>query len=417
VQTKNHGEVMKRLWLGITILGAIAVLAGCPIYSDTGNYRVCTSTACYDCPDPSLSNACIAWQCSSARDCGEGYVCNGNECAPATVLPVDGSSSAMKCSNPAGCPTGSVCGQDETCHSGDCAYWGCPAGFGCFRGAYGEASCIEEVSSTTPMSATDGSADVSVAPEAAADAGAATPVDASSDATREEAASADSSGATTDAAQIPVVPPVPCNFDGQCGGGGARCVNGNCTVQSGLCSDGTQCSGGQSCVDGECTPHCSAASPCPIGFECDLNRGVCSLDASVCASTSDCLGGTVCVEAHCVAPCAPADAGAICPGGELCTNGGCLPNQAASFQCKNDGYTGAVANVCDTGEICLHGDCYVECELDAGACQPGSVCKQVTTAQGTFAVCGPASELGSGCDPAAGSYCPPGAQCIDGSCK
>ena len=41
---------MKRLLLGIAMLGAAAVLWGCPIYS--GNeYRVCQGSGCYSCPD------------------------------------------------------------------------------------------------------------------------------------------------------------------------------------------------------------------------------------------------------------------------------------------------------------------------------------------------------------------------------
>ncbi len=434
VRTQNHGEVMKRLWLGVTILGAIAVLAGCPIYSDSSNYRVCTSTACYDCPDPTLSNACIEWQCGTSADCGAGYVCNGNACAPETAAATDAASASPEpCRTPMQCPIGSVCGQDETCHGGDCAYWGCPPGFGCFRGAYGEASCIEDVDT---IDATGGSSSSDASVEAARDAattatgdGAAEASwDASSNALTDAppAVSAEASLDAADAAWVdaagdaqgPLAAALtPCNFDGQCGGGGSRCVNGNCTPQSGLCSDGTQCSAGESCVDGECTPHCSAALPCAIGFECDLNRGVCSLNSTVCASTADCLGGTVCVQAHCVAPCSSPDAGAICPATEVCANGGCIPNQAASFACTNDGYTGPVANSCELGAICLHDDCYVECSLDGGVCTAGQVCKEVTTLQGTFAVCGPPSELGSECDSAAGLYCPPGELCIDGYCK
>jgi hypothetical protein len=193
-------------------------------------------------------------------------------------------------------------------------------------------------------------------------------------------------------------------------------------TQSGLCSDGTQCASGESCVNGICTARCAASNPCPIGFDCDLNRGVCSLNSTVCATTASCQGGTVCVEGYCVAPCAASEAGPACPNAELCVNGGCIPNQAAAFSCKNNGYTGAVANLCSPENICLHDDCYLECNLDAGAdagacTDPSTVCKQVTTAQGTFAVCAPPSELGSDCDPAAGTDCSPGSLCIDGYCK
>jgi len=223
---------------------------------------------------------------------------------------------------------------------------------------------------------------------------------------------------------------VACNADNQCGGGGARCIDGACTPEAALCSDATQCGSGESCVDGVCTPKCATDQPCPIGLGCDLSLGVCSLNESVCASTADCQGGTVCVEQFCVAPCDLAE-GPLCPDQELCVNGGCLPDQAASFACTNDGYTGLAANACSSGSICLHHDCYVECEIDGGApcaapacgidggapCATPSVCKALTTQQGTFTVCGPASALGSQCDPAVGATCDAGADCVDGYCR
>ncbi|HXX68274.1 MAG TPA: hypothetical protein VEK07_13880 [Polyangiaceae bacterium] len=379
---------MKRSLLAITLLGAGAVLAGCPIYSDDGNYRVCTPSGCYDCPDPSLSSACIVWQCGSDTDCGSGYACQNNSCVPlSSQVVVDAGPGVSTCEIPTECPSGFTCGVDQNCHPGSCVDWGCPAGYNCFVAlSTDEGECVSTV-----------------------------------DASGLDAASPDA-GDGGDAASPSV--PTPCNADGQCGGGGARCINGECTPQSGLCSDGTQCSSGEACVDGVCTPHCAASNPCPIGFGCDLNRGVCSLNATVCATNAECQGGTVCVESYCVAPCAQPDAGALCPNAEVCVNGGCIPNQAASFTCKNDGYTGQASTTCDAQSICLHSDCYVQCSLDAGVdggggcSDPTTVCKQVTTAQGTFAVCGPPSELGSQCDPAAGTYCTTaGSLCIDGYCE
>jgi hypothetical protein len=356
---------MKRFLLAITLVGSGAILAGCPIYSDTGNYRVCTSSTCYDCPDTQVSSACILWQCATNADCGNGLMCSGNTCG---VFAGDASTSV--CYTAADCPSG------NWCLDGQCV----------------------EVDASSSSSSSVWTLDASPS---------------GSDGGGEAGTSGDASGDAS-----PQATP-PCNADGQCGGGGARCINGQCTPQSGLCSDGTQCSSGESCVDGICTPQCAANNPCPIGYGCDLTRGVCSLNSTVCAVNSDCQGGTVCVEGYCVAPCVSGDAGPACPNAELCVNGGCIPNQAATFTCKNDGYTGAVANTCDTQSICLHDDCYVECNLDGGACaDPSSVCKQVTIAQGTFAVCGPATELGSECDPAAGIFCPvAGTLCINGYCE
>ena len=51
---------MKRLLLGMGILGAAAFLGGCPIYpSQSNEYRVCQGSGCYSCPDTSYSGACI----------------------------------------------------------------------------------------------------------------------------------------------------------------------------------------------------------------------------------------------------------------------------------------------------------------------------------------------------------------------
>jgi hypothetical protein len=214
---------------------------------------------------------------------------------------------------------------------------------------------------------------------------------------------------------------VPCNADSQCtdAGVGGKCIDGECTAQGQLCSDGTQCVvAGESCVDGVCTPKCSASAPCAAGFACDFTRNVCSDNPRVCAGNGDCQGGTVCVEGHCAAPCAPADSGATCPTAQVCINEGCIPDQRASFACFNDGEQGALANRCDPADICLHHDCYLACDTtgDAGGCASGTACKEVSVAAGTFSVCATAATLGSACDAATGRYCPTGAVCIDGYC-
>jgi len=360
---------MNRLLLGITILGAAAVLGGCPIYSSGQNneYRVCSGPGCYSCPDPSYSGACISWQCSTNADCDVGYECTSdNQCVPAPTS--DGG-------------------------TGDCSTTGCPDGYVC-KLANGVASCVS-------------------APE-----GGSNP----------EAGQTVEGGGVPFEAGTPDAAPYtgPCNADSQCHGGGERCIDGTCTPQVNLCSDGTQCvAKGSSCVNGVCEPTCSATSPCPSGYGCDFTRGVCNLDPGGCtgSGTSGCQGGATCVEAHCVPPCdASAEGGPGCAAEQVCVNGGCIPDQAASFACANDGDQGQLANACGDGFTCLHHDCYAACSLDGGtACGSATnistlACKNVTIETGTYSVCAAAGTLGSDCDPAQGATCSAGAVCVDGSC-
>jgi hypothetical protein len=397
---------MKRVLVGVTILGALAFLAGCPVYSDGGDYRVCGPTTCYDCPDSTYSDACIAWQCGSSADCGAGYVC---DLSTSTCLAAGGGQSSQspdaaansgpRCASSEQCSEGEVCGYDAYCHEGDCGTFGCSPGFSCWlRG--GTASCVA-IDASTPVF--DAGMTFDATP------GDATPVD----------GQASASGDASEAGPPPVVT---CNEDSTCSSPIGRCIDGQCAATSQLCADSTQCAPGanESCVNGICVPLCSAASPCPIGYGCDLTRGVCSLDPTPCVTTPDCVGGTVCIEGHCAAPCAAfdgGDAGALCPGQEICVNGGCIPDQRATFTCINEGFSGASANQCNNDQVCLHGDCYASCSNDGGGCTTGQVCTEVTIMEGTFAVCGDGANLGSDCDPQVAKLCAPGAVCIDGHCK
>jgi hypothetical protein len=350
---------MKRLLLGIAILGAAALLGGCPIYGQNSEYQVCSGPSCYSCPDQNYSGACISWQCSTNSDCGVGYQCTSdNQCVPA-----------------------------PTSDGGDCSVNGCPDGYICTL-ANGVASCA-------------------AAPEAG---------------TGHDSGPAPDGGVHTESGADASPYTGPCNADGDCHGGGEKCIDGTCTAQVNLCSDGTQCvASGSSCVDGVCEPTCSTTSPCPSGYGCDFTRGVCNLDPGGCSGsgTSSCLGGAVCVEGHCAPPCS-AEGGA-CATGQVCVNGGCIPDQAASFACANDGDEGQLANACAVGYTCLHHDCYVACNADAGdSCVPvtgnPATCKNVTIETGTYGVCAAAGTLGSDCDPAQGKYCSGSTVCINGSC-
>jgi hypothetical protein len=438
---------MKHLLLTILMLGAAAVLAGCPIYSDKGNYRVCNSDGCFDCPDTTKSGACIPWPCNTSADCSGGSACTEGVCGPITgtpppsyccdptdtfcqVCPPDAGAS---CARPTDCPSGSVCGHDGTCHSGDCGgSVGCVGALVC-KVEDGLALCVSTAG------------DASVSPDGAGEPDGAHPplVDGADQSSHDSAVGADAPASPADGslpdgslldvsgpdASVPdgavldgsVLAVAPCNADSECSdaGAGAKCIDGECIARGQLCSDGTQCIvAGESCVDGVCTPKCSASAPCPAGFGCDFTRHVCSDNPRSCAANGDCQGGTVCVEGHCAAPCVPPDSGAACPSGQVCVNAGCIPDQRASFACFNDGEQGPLANRCEPADICLHGDCYLACDItsDAGGCASGGACKEVSVAKGTFSVCATATTLGSECDAAAGRTCQSGALCVDGYC-
>ncbi len=348
---------MKGLLLGAMILGTAAVLGGCPIYPDSHYGQDCGPDCCY------------------SSECGSGYACNvQGQCVP---WGDDAGTSPSACGE---CPVGTFCTLSG-----------------------GVLQCLADV----PTPDASGIVEDDAGPVASNDGGDAAPT---LDANPEAQANPEggSSGGL-------------CNADAQCTSVlGAKCVDGLCTSQGQLCSDGTQCLvAGDSCVDGLCLPHCGgSAPPCPTGYACDFNRGVCSVNPSACTTSAQCQGGAVCVEARCVAPCAPVDAGPECSTGQVCVNGGCIPDQQAQFTCKNDGSAGAVANTCPSSSICLHGDCYAACGADGGGCvAPGDTCKSVRIPKGTYAVCASPSQLGSECDPAVGDYCANAGVCVDGYCK
>ncbi len=393
---------MKRSLLCLALFGIAAVLGGCPIYSNQSDYRVCNGSGCFDCPDPTYSSMCVPWSCSTDSDCGGSYSCSFGQCvAPGSQQP------------------GSM--------QPDCSVSGCPVGEVC-RLAGGVASCVV----VAPAAGDDGGgpvADATAVQDAVSDALLALDAppegqafDASHVSDSGEAASdaplADSSAPVDGSPAIDATPPVSCNADGDCALG-SKCIDGQCTRQSELCSDGSQCAvSGDSCVNGICVPHCSASSPCPSGYACDFGRGVCDINPGPCtgSGTSSCLGGAVCVESHCVPPCGVAEGGAACASGQICVNDGCIPEQKALFSCRNDGASGQLANACDSTSVCLHHDCYVACDGDGGGCAP-SACKQVTVTAGTYAVCATATSLGSDCDLATGAACQGTGVCIDGYCR
>lgn len=351
---------MKRA-VGLVFLGlGIGVLAGCPIYPDDRDNRVCVGGDCYDCPDSYYSGACVAWVCNTNLDCPSGYSCNSEHRCKLTDGQPPGPSGGTACVKPSDCAPGSNCGADNKCHAGDCSSSGCPSTFVC------------KLSNGVPACVPVGGGDGGIASECKKDADCPSPA-------------------------------------------GSKCLSGKCTAPTDQCADASQCPSGSQCVAGSCTPSCDANKPCPTGYACDTAKGVCSNNPTACTSSTQCTGGTVCVDEHCVAPCG---AGGECAAGLLCIDGGCTPDEKPVFICNTDG----VKDNCQQGSICVRHSCYIACDADAGndGCKNAdkfNVCKSLTTTNGTYSVCGSNSNLGSECDPTQNKACGSPLVCIDGFCK
>jgi hypothetical protein len=351
--------MMKRAVV-LAFLGlGIAVLAGCPIYPDDRDHRVCVGGDCYDCPDSHYSGACVDWTCNSNLDCPSGYTCNSEHRCKLTDGQPPGPGGGTACVKPGDCAPGQNCGADNKCHGGDCSTSGCPSTYVC-KLSNGVPACV--------------------------------PVGGGGGITSE------------------------CKKDADCPSpAGSKCLSGKCTAPVDQCADGSQCPNGGQCVGGSCTPSCDANKPCPTGYACDLAKGVCTDNPAPCTSSTQCTGGNVCVDEHCVAPCG---ANGECGAGLVCVDGGCTPDEKPIFICNTDGQQ----DNCQQGSICVRHSCYIACDPDAGngSCTGAdkfNICKAVTTTTGSYSVCGSSSNLGTECDPTQNKTCATPLVCIDGYCK
>jgi hypothetical protein len=374
-------------------------MAGCPVYSDnSGTYRSCDGQTCWSCPTQNGPNGyggyeqsqCTPWNCNSDLDCPGGYYCGAN----ATCLSIDDDAGvpaatvdastplSSGCGKPSDCQSGYTCGAGGACELGDCSVTGCVSGYVCEL-ENATLQCVSEAPAPTPVF----------------DAG------------------------TFDSGTVA------CQSSSDCSTTGALCLDGQCVAPADQCFDETQCSSGDRCVAGACTPTCAGGSSCPTGYSCtnlDAGPAVCSGNPAPCeANPSICGVGAVCSQNHCVAPCGT---GGSCASGSECIQGGCVPNQLATFTCENDG----VQDACASGSICLHHLCYIACNPDAGAGDASAdgeastgcpsendlnECKLVSESGTGYYVCGSSTNLGDQCNPTTGLACAnPSSVCIDGFC-
>jgi hypothetical protein len=268
------------------------------------------------------------------------------------------------CGHPSDCPASQICGLDGTCKPGPCsATNACIFGYACTSG-----TC----QSTTPNA---------------------------------------------------------CESDASCTG--SLCIAGSdgkggvCTTPANQCFDQSQCGTNEKCVAGKCTLGCSSNADCRDGFTCDTTKGICSVPTKACTITNDCGDAThVCVAGACV----PRSTNGACTNpGDVWNENGCIPNQAAAFNCATDGQMGSGQGVpgmtCQGGSICLHHDCWISCDApNQGVCAAQTIlntCKPVADNSMTYNVCGTPQNLGNQCGAgsAGNQTCSGASICIDGYCK
>ncbi len=385
------------------------VIAGCPIFSNDGNGGS---------PGP-----------GNGGGCGFSKGCGG-------------------CTQPSDCPQNETCGTDGQCHSGDCTFWGCPNGYTCTTDPNSQtASCTPNgtntggmgtggtgttsttsTSTTTTTTSTSTTSTTSTPPAPVycghpADCGGSTIC--GTDGTCHPGPCGTGNdciyGYTCNNGTCQAMTANACDSDASCASGSLCIAGGNgqggvCTAPAGQCFDQSQCGTNEKCVAGKCTLGCTSNTDCRDGFNCNTTQGVCSVAVKTCTITNDCGGPTeVCVGGACVPR---SNQGSCTNAGDVWDENGCIPNQAATFNCTTEGMQGA----CNPGSICLHNDCWISCDApNQIACnsQPTlNTCKPVVSNGQTYNVCGTQQNLGSMCGAGtAGLTCSGASICIDGFCK
>jgi hypothetical protein len=355
--------------LGLFFTGAFA--AGCPVYSDNVYPVECLYAT--DCP--------LGYRCASGGICvlapphvgtprdggasdtsadaaGNDAIAEGGtsdaSVEGSTDAPIGDAGPAVFCGNPNDCAADETCSTDGRCHRGNCSMIACINQYQCAITASGPA-CVR--------------------------------------------------GAAKG-----------CGADRQCFAN-ERCVDGTCTAVTELCTDRAQCGAGKACADGRCVATCTADGQCAPGFLCRTALGICGATAETCLHTSDCGGqDRVCVDSACVPRCAAIGVCGAGTGAGVCVDNGCVPSATVVSECERQG----TSTGCSAGGICLHHHCYASCAQDAGGCIAQSsapVCKMITVAGASYAVCGTIETLGADCDPSAGRACTDGKICVDGYCR
>ncbi len=190
------------------------------------------------------------------------------------------------------------------------------------------------------------------------------------------------------------------------------CFNGRCVDE---CVN-FECTGILVCIGDACVHRCER-DPCDDGLTCDFATGLCR---DLCEDV-DCPGGELCVEGDCV----PDDCRAHgCADGEVCVGGECQEDPCVGVECVEGEFCrdgecakSCAQTACAGDEICVDGACVgdpcrrVECdgELECveGECVDPGACAGVRC--GPDEVCEGGECVG---DPCAGVRCPVGEECV-----
>ncbi|MHB8419432.1 MAG: MopE-related protein [Myxococcales bacterium] len=222
-----------------------------------------------------------------------------------------------------------------------------------------------------------------------------------------------------------------------CADGGWGSCQGEVTPTSGKCDGLDHDCDGLPDLCQACTP--GQVQPCYTGPAGTEGIGICRGGSSTCAANGTwgpCQGqvlpGTQACDGKDDTCSGKIDQGAICPAGEACVNGNCVPSSCGG---------GEFGNACPQGYACDAGACDASRCGDAGVCPPGQTCGTkgcldpcagVACGQGSFCSLGSCVAGGcyaTGCDgglvctggvcganPCAGVSCPDGTFCRAGYC-
>jgi MYXO-CTERM domain-containing protein len=215
----------------------------------------------------------------------------------------------------------------------------------------------------------------------------------------------------------------------QCSGGGQPCPTG----KLGICADGTMmCQKDElicvqnveptaekcDALDNDCNGEVDEGELCPVGQICVRGSCVphCGTGEFRCAGNEVCTVEGVCMDAACAkvecpagkvclaGECVDACTGVVCPHGRLCRNGGCV-DPCTSIVC-DEGFS-CVLGVCESCECtpCPEG---TVCNASLVCIEPA--CETLSCDAGTHCV------DGSCIDNCAGAVCPRGQTCATGEC-